>query len=162
MARWIESWLPGSSTGNGSGTQRAGHPGQQFGLPASGHYSVAGMGRRVGGLCIDWFLAYLLVVLFSGVDAIGSPDSNWWIMGTWFTITALMVAVLGATPGHIALGMRVARTDMAGHVGVPRALLRTAMIALVLPPLLRDPDGRGWHDRASTTIVVRVVRAAST
>jgi len=38
---------------------------------------------------------------------------------------------------------------------VPRALLRTLLIAVVLPPLVRDSDGRGWHDRAATTIVVR-------
>jgi len=40
-------------------------------------------------------------------------------------------------------------------VGVPRAVLRTALLALVLPALARDGDGRGWHDRASGTIVVR-------
>jgi uncharacterized RDD family membrane protein YckC len=38
---------------------------------------------------------------------------------------------------------------------VPRALLRTALVALVLPALARDGDGRGWHDRAASTIVVR-------
>ena len=40
-------------------------------------------------------------------------------------------------------------------VGVPRAVLRTALIALVLPALARDADGRGWHDRAADTVVVR-------
>jgi hypothetical protein len=34
-------------------------------------------------------------------------------------------------------------------------LLRTALIALVLPPIFRDEDGRGWHDRATRTVVVR-------
>ena len=156
MARWIESWLPGSPTGNGGGP---GHPGERFGLPATGHYAVAGLARRVGGVCIDWLLAYLLVLLVAGTDAIGTPEFSWWILGTWFVLTSLMVAVLGTAPGHLALGMRVARTDMASYVGVPRALLRTAMIAVVLPPFLRDDDGRGWHDRASTTIVVRTLRS---
>jgi hypothetical protein len=40
-------------------------------------------------------------------------------------------------------------------IGVPRALLRTALIALIVPPLVRDSDGRGWHDRATRSIVVR-------
>ncbi|WP_226352082.1 MULTISPECIES: RDD family protein [unclassified Pseudonocardia] len=154
MARWIESWLPGSSAG---GSASAGHPGERFGLPATGHYSVAGFGRRIAGVVLDWFLAYLLVLLVAGVDALGSPEFGWWVLGTWFVITALTVSVLGTAPGHLALGMRVARTDMATHVGVPRALLRTAMIAVVLPPFLRDADGRGWHDRASRTVVVRVL-----
>lgn len=156
MARWIESWLPGSPAGHGD---VPGHPGEQFGLPATGHYSVAGVGRRIGGICIDWLLAYLLVVLVAGTEAIGTPELSWWVLGAWYAVTVLMVAVLGASPGHLALGMRVARTDMARHVGVPRALLRTAMIAVVIPVIFIDADGRGWQDRASTTIVVRVLRA---
>lgn len=156
MARWIESWLPGSPVG--PGLEPGGHPGKRFGLPESGHYSVAGLGRRIGGVCIDWALAYLLVLLVAGTDAIGTPDFSWGVLGAWFVLTALTVALLGRSPGHMLLGMRVARTDMAAHVGVPRALLRTALIALMLPPFIRDPDGRGWQDRASTTIVVRVLR----
>jgi len=156
MARWIESWLPGSPVA--PGREPSGYPGQRFGLPETGHYSVAGLGRRIGGVCIDWALAYLLVLLVAGTDALGTPDFSWGVLGAWFVITALMVSVFGMSPGHIALGMRVARTDMAHYVGIPRALLRTALIALVVPPFIRDPDGRGWHDRASTTIVVRVLR----
>lgn len=155
MARWIESWLPGSPTGRGG----PGHPGARFGLPESGHYAVAGVGRRIVGVCLDWALATVLVLAVAGPAALGTPDVRWWVLGTWFMITTLMVAVLGSSPGHLALGMRVARTDMAGVVGVPRALLRTAMIAVVLPVFFLDADGRGWHDRASTTIVVRVLRA---
>ncbi|OLL71266.1 hypothetical protein Ae168Ps1_5769c [Pseudonocardia sp. Ae168_Ps1] len=157
MARWIESWQPGSPSG--SGADPGGHRGKQFGLPASGHYSVAGFGRRLLGVCLDWLLAYLLVLLVAGSAAIGTSDFGWWILGTWFVITVLTVAVLGGSPGHLALGMRVARTDMAQQVGVSKALVRTAMIAVVLPPFFLDSDGRGWHDRASTTIVVRTVRA---
>ncbi|ANY05206.1 RDD family protein [Pseudonocardia sp. HH130630-07] len=157
MARWIESWLPGSPAG--SGDRPGGHRGERFGLPASGHYSVAGFGRRVLALCIDWLLAYLLVLLVGGAEALATTEFRWWVLGTWFVVTVLMVAVLGATPGHLALRMRVARTDMGQQVGIPKALIRTAMIAVVLPPFFLDSDGRGWHDRASTTIVVRTAPA---
>jgi hypothetical protein len=34
-------------------------------------------------------------------------------------------------------------------------VLRTALVALVVPPLIRDDDQRGLHDRAARTIVVR-------
>jgi hypothetical protein len=54
-----------------------------------------------------------------------------------------------------AFGIRVASIDSAAVVGVPRAILRTALIALLIPPLVRDGDGRGWHDRATRTVVVR-------
>jgi hypothetical protein len=40
-------------------------------------------------------------------------------------------------------------------VGLPRALLRTLLLGIVVPPIVRDDDGRGWHDRATRTIVIR-------
>ena len=67
-----------------------------------------------------------------------------------------IVEVARAFPGDVAeLVVRVASLDSAAVIGVPRALLRTALIALVLPALARDEDGRGWHDRATRTVVVR-------
>jgi uncharacterized RDD family membrane protein YckC len=72
----------------------------------------------------------------------------------WFAVTAASVAAFGITPGMAVLGIRVASLTST-FVGVPRALLRTALIALVIPPLARDEDGRGWHDRATNTVVVR-------
>jgi uncharacterized RDD family membrane protein YckC len=72
----------------------------------------------------------------------------------WFLLTAVSAAAFGITPGMAVFGLRVARLD-AALVGVPRALLRTTLLALVLPALARDADGRGWHDRASRTVVVR-------
>lgn len=156
MARWIESWLPGSPLGD---DRASGHPGERFGLPASGHYSAAGFGRRLAGICIDWALATVLVGVVSGADMLDPASPRLWVLVVWFVLTSLMVAVLGGSPGHLLLGMRVARTDMATHVGVPMALLRTAMIAVVLPVLFLDADRRGWHDRASSTMVVRALRA---
>jgi uncharacterized RDD family membrane protein YckC len=152
MARWIESWLPGSP----AGTEAAeGHPGEKFGLPADGPNAIAGLGRRFVALFVDWILAYLIALAFLGVDGLADPNIRWIVLAIWYVITVLGVAVIGMTPGKVAAGIRVARTDMAQFVGVPRAMLRTLLIVLVLPPLARDRDGRGWHDRASTTIAVR-------
>jgi uncharacterized RDD family membrane protein YckC len=77
------------------------------------------------------------------------------VLGIWYLLTAVPVAIFGASAGMTALGIRVASIDDSVVVGVPRALLRTALIAVVIPPLVRDSDGRGWHDRATRTIVVR-------
>ena len=150
MARWIESWLPGAPRET-SGPR----PGERFGLPAEGVSSVAGLGRRIGALAIDWMLAYGIAALLNGPGALGNPNLGWSVLGIWYLITAVPVAVFGASAGMTALGIRVASLDSAPVIGVPRALLRTAMIALVLPPLARDEDGRGWHDRATRTVVVR-------
>ena len=50
--RWAGSWLSGSAS---AGTESE-YPGQRLGLPESGPGSVAGIGRRLGALVIDWLL----------------------------------------------------------------------------------------------------------
>ena len=77
------------------------------------------------------------------------------VLGVWYLLTAVPVALFGASPGKVLLGLRVAVVGSAAVIGIPRALLRTALVALVLPPLIRDDDGRGWPDRATGTVVVR-------
>jgi uncharacterized RDD family membrane protein YckC len=151
MARWIESWLPGNPAGMATG-----HRGERLGLPADGVDSVAGFGRRLAALFVDWLLAYGIAALVSGPDALSDPNLSWTILGIWYLLTAVPVAVFGASAGMTALGIRVAPVGGASAViGVPRALLRTALIAVILPPIFRDEDGRGWHDRATRTVVVR-------
>jgi uncharacterized RDD family membrane protein YckC len=154
MARWSESWLPGAAGGTAR-DEPGGHPGKRFGLPARGVSSVAGFGRRAAALLVDWLLAYGIAALVTGPGALSDPNLGWTVLGIWYLLTAVPVAVFGATAGMVALGIRVASIDTSAVVGVPRALLRTALIALVLPPIFRDDDGRGWHDLAARTIVVR-------
>lgn len=131
------------------------HPGARFGLPADGVASVAGMGRRVLALVIDWLLGYAIALLVSGPDPFQSTTLQWTVLAIWFVLTALPVAIFGASAGQTALGIRVASIGSAAVIGIPRAVLRTLLVALVVPPLVRDGDGRGWHDRATRTIVVR-------
>jgi uncharacterized RDD family membrane protein YckC len=154
MARWHESWLPGSPVDPDT-PAAAGHPGAKFGLPREGVGATVGFGRRLGGVAIDWIIAYALALFFSGLDALGSSSLGWTVWLVWFALTALPTAIFGMTPGMVALGMRVARVDMAPLVGLPRALLRTLLLGIVVPPIVRDDDGRGWHDRATRTIVIR-------
>ncbi|MDN5859130.1 MAG: RDD family protein [Pseudonocardia sp.] len=135
--------------------QAGSHPGARFGLPAAGVASVAGLGRRGLALLIDWLLSYLIALLVSGPDPFQAATLQWTVLAVWFALTALPVAIFGASAGMTAVGIRVAPIDSAAVVGVPRAVLRTLLVALVVPPLVRDGDGRGWHDRATGTIVVR-------
>lgn len=151
VARWIDAWTPGAVTGESSG----GHPGERLGLPADGVGSVAGFGRRLAALAVDWLLGYFIAGLFTGPNALASPSFSWSVLGVWFLLTAVPVAIFGASAGMTALGIRVAALGGAAVVGVPRALLRTALVALVIPALIRDEDGRGWHDLAAGTVVVR-------
>lgn len=154
MARWIESWMPGSPIGPGAGAAGT-YPGERLGLPAEGVSSVAGLGRRFAALTVDWLLGYLVGLLLVGPGALADPSFSFTLLGIWFLLTAVPVAVFGASAGMTALGIRVASLGGEAVVGVPRALLRTAMVAVVLPALVRDSDERGWHDRATRTVVVR-------
>ncbi|MCY7343041.1 MAG: RDD family protein [Pseudonocardia sp.] len=149
MAGWMESWMPGSP---GAGPGATSWPGERFGLPADGVGSVAGFGRRLAALTVDWLSGYLIAALFTGPEVVSAPFT---VLGIWFLLTAVPVAVFGASAGMTALGIRVASIGSAAVVGVPRALARTALVAMVVPPLVRDADGRGWHDRATRTMVVR-------
>ena len=80
MARWSESWLPGA----GPAPPESGSPvhrGAAFGLPAEGVLSVAGFGRRLAALTIDWALGYLIALLVSGPleDGLLPPDTAAWL-----------------------------------------------------------------------------------
>ncbi len=143
----MDTWLPGPTPAASSA-----QPGERLGLPAGGVSSVAPFGRRLAALTVDWFIGYGITALFLGSGVGRAPFT---VLGVWFLLTAVPVAVFGASAGMTALGIRVASIGYAAVVGVPRAVLRTAMIALVAPPLVRDVDGRGWHDRATRTVVVR-------
>lgn len=154
VARWIDSWMPGAVAGpDGRGAGR--HPGERLGLPASGVGAVAGWGRRLAALTVDWLLGYLLAALVANPDPGIDPLFSWYVMGVWIMLTAIPVAAFGASAGQTLLGIRVASLGDATVIGLPRALLRTLLIAVVVPPLVRDADGRGWHDRAARTVVVR-------
>lgn len=154
MARWIDSWMPGAVAAPGSPSAGR-YPGERLGLPVTGVGAVAGFGRRLAALTVDWLLGYLIAALVANPDPAADPLFSWYVMGIWIVLTALPVAVFGASAGQTVFGIRVASLGDIAVVGVPRALLRTLLMAVVIPPLVRDTDGRGWHDRAVRTVVVR-------
>lgn len=125
-------------------------PGRRFGATEAGVGSVAPMGRRVAAFVIDIALSAALALSFSWPALPGNLS-----LYIWAAVTAIPVAVFGFTPGHAALGIRVASTRGAAFVGA-WAIPRTALIFLVVPPLFADGDGRGLHDRLCRTIVLRM------
>ncbi len=133
---------PPSATG-----QAAAYPGQRFGLPERGSGSVASMPRRVLALLIDWLLCMLIAYWLT--------HSQFWTIVVFAIEVYVLTATTGFTVGKRLLGIRVVRTN-GGLVGFGWALVRTAILLTVIPPLLTDRDLRGLHDRASDTIVVRL------
>mgnify|MGYP007008300040 FL=1 len=54
------------------------------------------------------------------------------------------------------MGIGVARVDEPNQrVGIVRAAFRAFLTIFLLPPVIQDTDGRGMHDRATGTAVIR-------
>ena len=53
------------------------------------------------------------------------------------------------------LGLRLAHPRPGERLALWRAVVRTALLCLLVPALLVDADGRGLHDRLTDTAVVR-------
>jgi uncharacterized RDD family membrane protein YckC len=133
-----------------------GHPGERLGLPASGPGAVARLGRRLLALVVDWVVCQLVVAGVAGrqVWTSDNPAYTAVVLAVFVVEQTLLVGLLGYALGHRAAGIRVARLD-GQPVGLLRALARTVLVALVVPPLVMDRDARGLHDLAAGTVVVR-------
>jgi hypothetical protein len=123
------------------------YPGQQFGLSERGPGSVATMARRVVALFIDWLLSMLIAYWLT--------KSQFWTIAVFAVEVYILTALGGITVGKRLVGIRAVRIG-GGPIGFGWALVRTAILLTVVPPLLTDRDLRGLHDRAANTIVVRI------
>ena len=123
------------------------YPGQRFGLPQTGAGSVAGIGRRLAALLIDWLVCEVI--------AFAAFRSQYLTIAVFGVEVWLLTALTGFTIGKRLLGIRVARVD-GKPVGFLWALVRTVLLLFVVPALVYDGDSRGLHDKAANTIVIRV------
>ena len=160
----VGSWLEGGPGGHDDGSAR----GARLGLPPTGPGSMARLGRRVAALTIDWVACLAVAAVLLPVRADGPFLLRGDALGTLavFAVENLvLVATLGHTLGHRLLGLQVRRVvgggPAAGASVPPRApgfaqsLLRALLLCLVLPAAVWDGDGRGLHDRAAGTVIVR-------
>ncbi|MDT5010238.1 MAG: hypothetical protein QOH57_1855 [Mycobacterium sp.] len=132
------------------------YPGEGLGLPAGGTGSLASFGRRIVAVFVDWLIAYGLVAWAMLLDSTGNVDHYraFALEVIWLVLGAISVRLFSFTPGQYLLGLRVASVDVRLHVGIGRAVLRGVLVALVVPPLFADSDGRGLQDRLTNTAVV--------
>jgi uncharacterized RDD family membrane protein YckC len=123
------------------------YPGQDLHLPQAGPGSVAGVGRRLAALTIDWALCEIIALSFL--------HSAWWTLPIFAVETTVLTAFAGFTVGKRLVGTRVVRLD-GRPVGLGWALLRTFLLLAVIPAVMQDADLRGLHDKAANTVVVRI------
>lgn len=157
MANPKRSWLDGPQIpGENEDPFAPGRwPGEKLGLPKDGAGSLASVARRAGGVTIDWFICWFLAMFFVRyTDILGSTPTVTLIF--WVILGIVTGWLFARTPGHILLGMGIARTDVGGaRVGLWRAAVRTLLTSFILPAAMVDSDGRGLHDRATGTAVIR-------
>ncbi|MGW6019609.1 RDD family protein, partial [Oerskovia enterophila] len=117
--------------------------------PPDGPGSMATVGRRVVALCIDWLLSMLVSYLVFDANSMAT-------LGVFAVENLLLVSTLGYTVGHRVLGLQVRVLGGEGRmVGLWRGLVRTVLLCLVVPAVVWDGDGRGMHDKAAGTVIVR-------
>ena len=152
--RDIGSWLSGPKAALEEQGVDFGFPGQRFELPQQGIGSVARMGRRIMALTIDWFAAILVTHLLFADLVYGSPDFGAATLGIFALEVLLLTASTGASFGYKIVGLRLISISTR-PVGLLKVLARTGLLCLVVPALIWDRDGRGLHDKAVGTIVIR-------
>ena len=119
---------------------------------------TASWGRRILALVVDWFACTLVVVALIGPRGWSEdPLSGFYVLGVFVAESALFTAVAGGSFGKLATRLRVVRNDGSyGPVSLLRCVLRQALVAVVVPPLIFRPDGRGLHDMAAGSRTVRL------
>ncbi|MBF6330253.1 RDD family protein [Nocardia transvalensis] len=150
MGRITGSWLSGPNAADPGDPAPGEYPGELLGLPESGAGSLASMMRRIVALFVDWFIAMGIAALI-----VRGGSVNTVTLLVWFVIGIVTVTLFGFTPGQFFLRLRVIRIDAAVPVGFVRALARQVLLIFVVPALFTDSDGRGMHDRATGTALVR-------
>lgn len=135
------------------------YPGERLGLPRTGPGSVAGWGRRLVALLVDWVASTLVAALVFGYDWFGATAGEQGLVGAtpllvfWAEAT-ILTALLGGSFGQLALRVVVVRLD-GRPVNLLEALVRTFLIMLVVPPLIFNRDQRGLHDLLVKTVTLR-------
>lgn len=131
-------------------------PGKRLGLAESGPGSLAGFWRRVAAICLDWLAAYLLAATLFRNDSDASGSVNpWSITIVFLVVQVASVAILDGSPGQLIFKMRVLRLDGTNRTGLLRSAVRAALLCLLIPAVIWDADGRGLHDKAAGTALVR-------
>ena len=132
------------------------YPGARLGLPEEGPGAVAGWGRRIVALMVDWVASTLVAVAFVGIGGWldGSALSESLPLLVFLLEATLLTALMGGSFGQLVCRVVVARLD-GRPVNVLQAFVRTALVCLVIPPLVFNRDQRGLHDLAVKTVTLR-------
>jgi uncharacterized RDD family membrane protein YckC len=131
--------------------------GGRLGLPTTGPGSLAPTSRRLAAFVLDCVASALVAALFTVSRS--SPGGSHSLPGSWSLIPFALIYLVGLplagrTLGMNLFGIRVVRVDRPTRITVLDAAVRTILLALLVPAIIWDKDGRGLHDRLARTAVV--------
>jgi uncharacterized RDD family membrane protein YckC len=147
----VASWLEGPGAER---TDPDDYPGRRLGMPERGPGSLARFGRRLVAILVDWLACDLIAIGFLhyrlGEGGVGPFKP----LAVFVLMNLLLVGTLGSTIGHRLLGLRVVRVGGA-VAGLLPAVIRTVLLAVVIPAVIWDRDTRGFHDKLAGTVLLR-------
>ncbi len=114
---------------------------------------LAGFGRRFAALLIDWALCLVVASFYADPRVVPWPP-----VVVLIVINTVFIGFFGKTPGMALAGIRCIAIHDGGAIGLGRALVRAALLALLIPAVIMDQSRRGLHDRAAGSVVVDVPR----
>ena len=121
----------------------------------TGGAAAASWPRRVLALVVDWLVCLGVAQALVAYGVLDGNPNGVWTLALFVLESAVLTALVGGSFGKVATRLRVVRADgSGGPVGLLGSLLRSALVALVVPPLVFKPDGRGLHDLAAGTRTV--------
>lgn len=100
-------------------------------------------------------VAAAFVAIFSHRTGAGSQLPRTWSLVPFAIDYVVGMLVAGRTLGMYLLGLQVVRVDASRAVSPAQAVVRTALLMVLVPALISDRDGRGLHDRLAGTVVIR-------
>jgi uncharacterized RDD family membrane protein YckC len=124
-------------------------------MPQRGPGSLARFGRRLIAVSVDWFLSNLIAAGFMSYRLGHGGQGSFKPLAVFVLMNLLLVGTLGSTIGHRLLGIRVVRVGGAS-AGPVLAVIRTVLLAVVIPAVIWDRDTRGFHDKIAGTVTVRI------
>jgi uncharacterized RDD family membrane protein YckC len=122
-------------------------------------FETASWGRRILALFVDWAASTLVVIALVGLDDYtdSSGPESFYVLLVYVVEAALFTWLVGGSFGKVATRLRVVPADGRLRPLNPlRLLVRQVMVALVIPPLVFRPDGRGLHDLFAGTATVTI------
>jgi uncharacterized RDD family membrane protein YckC len=129
----------------------------------------AGFWQRGLAFLIDWLVVVVIsmpvIVLAFGAEYFSlDPERRAWDIVTWLLIGIVVVGFwryCGATPGKLALGLKIVDAQTGARPSTGRLVLRFVCYLLSALPLYLgfiwiaiDRRKQGWHDKIAGTVVI--------